>query len=501
MLTDHPTPLTRQQARHLLRRACLCADPDRVAEATGRLPREVVEGWLAEPVSTALLPEPLWLPRLYPPSDASDEDVQVFLEANEYYVEEVRERWLQDLLGGSVRARMTLFWHNHFVTDVRKYRYGTLAYAYVQRLTLGAFGNFKALVRGFVTDGSMLYYLDGRSNRRSAPNENFARELLELFTMGPFDAQGHPNYTQEDIVNAARALTGWSMDVRSSWNASLVFGQVDRGQKTIFGRTDNFDHLDVIDLIFEERGAQVAWYLARKLLEEFVYALPSEAMIQALADRIVAHDFAVRPVLADLFSSAAFFDPVHEGVRIKSPVEYVLLDISMYKGQPQTDRLAVLTEAMDNLGQRLLAPPNVAGWPGHHAWLSTESLPRRWDSASTITNSVAAGVDYWTVMERYTDAHASHSAVSFALNLAEAVFAIPLALVEVPEINQPFAGNIEELPLPDDLMSGPAYRINLVKLFLGSTPWYEWDPSAPTAWLMVRNYMVALAKFPEYQLS
>lgn len=501
MLRDLNTPLTRRQAGHLLRRACVCADPDRLTEATGRFPREVVEEWLAEPMSTALLPEPLWLPRLYPPSEASEQEVQAFLEANEYYVEEVRERWLQDLLEGSLRARMTLFWHNHFVTDVRKYRYGTLAYAYLQRLTLGALGSFKALTRGFVTDGSMLYYLDGRFNRRSAPNENFARELLELFTMGPFNASGQPNYVQEDIVEAARALTGWYIDVRSSWSAYRAGNRFDLGEKTIFGRAGHFDHEDLIDLIFEERAPQVAWYLARKLLEEFVYASPDEGLIQALADRVLAHDFAMGPVLVDLFSSEAFFNPVYEGVRIKSPVEYVLLDISGYKGQPQSDRLSVLTEAMDNLGQRLLAPPNVAGWPGHHAWLSTESLPRRWDSAGTITNSVAAGIDYWTVMERYTDPQATHPAVSFALNVAESVFAIPLHLVEVPDVDQPFAGNVQDLPLPEDLMNGPAYRINLVKLFLGSTPWYEWDPTGPTAWLIVRNYIVALAKFPEYQLS
>jgi uncharacterized protein (DUF1800 family) len=501
MLSDHNSPLTRRQAAHLLRRACASAEPDRVAAATGRMAREVVEEWLAEPLQTSLFPSPYWLYRFYPPTGASDEDIRDFNDDNQYYVQEVRERWIRDLLSGSIRARMTLFWHNHFVTDVRKYRYGVLAYNYVQRLTLGALGNFRSLTRGFVQDGSMLYYLDGRFNRRNAPNENFARELLELFTMGPFDRYGQPNYTQDDIVDAARAFTGWTMNVRASWSSAKASNNYDGGEKTIFGQTGLFDHNDVIDLIFEEKGDQVAWYMAGKLLEEFVYAEPDENVIDDLAQRIRAHDFEMGPILADLFSSEAFFEPHCEGVRIKSPIEYLLLDISAYQGSPSAQRLVNLTTALRNLGQELLSPPNVAGWPGHHAWLSTDSLPERWNSADNFLNTDSSGIDYWEIMAKYIEPGATHPAVSMAINLAESVFAVPLDLVEVPEVDQPFEGDLDAFPLPEDLLDGPQQHINLVKHFLGSVPWYEWDPSSPTAWIMVRNYIVSLSKYPEYQLS
>lgn len=479
----------------------MSADPVKVASAVGRTAREVVEEWVAEPLSTSLIPGPSWLSQLYPPTTASDDDVRQFLEDNEYFVEEVRELWLKDLLSGSLRARMTLFWHNHFVTDVRKYRYGALAFKYLQRLTLGALGDFKAVTRGFTRDGSMLYYLDGRFNRRSAPNENFARELLELFTMGPTDRSGNPNYSQQDIEEAARAVTGWSMDVRSSWDAYKSSYNYDAGQKTIFGQTGAFDQDDLINLIFEQRGSQVAWHLARKLLREFVHANPSDDLIEALADRIAHHDFNVGEILKDLLSSEAFFDPAHEGVRIKSPAEYVLLDITAYVGAPQDDQLVLLANALGNLGQDLLSPPNVAGWPGHHAWLSTDTLPQRWRSADSFLNPSITKIDYSKVMAAYADSDASHPAVDLALNLADSVLAVPVELVEVPEIAQPFEGDLDLQPLPADLLDGPAQRINLVKLFLGSVPWYEWDPSQQSAWIMVRNYIVALSKFPEYQLS
>ncbi len=128
-------------------------------------------------------------------------------------------------------------------------------------------------------------------------------------------------------------------------------------------------------------------------------------------------------------------------------------------------------------------------------------MPARWSFADLILNSSAAGVDYPAVIDRYVEPGDPYPAVSMALNLAEAMFAVPLELVEVPEMEQPFSGNLDQFPFPDDLMDGPAYRINLVKLFLGATPWYEWNPNDSLAWIMVRNYVVALCKFPEYQLT
>lgn len=501
MLVQKNTPMSHDEASHLLRRACMSAHPDRIDAVSGRLPADVVAEWLAEPVSTKLFQAPYWMTRFYPPTTATQDDVRAFLRDNEYYVEEVQALWLEDLADGSLRNRMTLFWHNHFVTDVRKYRYGALAYLYTNRFALTALGNFKAMVRNMGTDGSMLYYLDGRYNRKSAPNENYARELLELFTMGPTDVNGSPNYSQQDIAETARAFTGWVMNVRDSWTSYKVQNRFDTGEKTIFGQTGAWDEMDVVDLIFQERAPQVARYMARTLLVDMVHAEPSAEAVDAVAASWLAHDFQIAPVLKDLLSSTLFYEPDTMGAHIKSPVEFLAIELSMRMGSVQPDKAALLIDGLDGLGQTLLAPPNVAGWPGHHSWLSTESLPKRWNAAGTLSD-IAASVPLWeSFMMRYTDPASSHPAVSFALNLAEAVFAVPMEDVDVPEISQPFAGNLDASPLPDDLLNGPQWRIDLVKLFLGNVPWYEWSPQVPDAWVKARNYVVALAQFPEYQLS
>lgn len=500
-LSPLSTPLTRRQARHLLRRACITSDPDRVEAITGRYAADVVSEWVNAPMETVFFHAPYWMSTQYPPAGSDQSDVRAFLQQNEYWVDEVRSDWLADLMEGRLRNRMTLFWHNHFVTDIRKYRYAALAYRYLFLLTSSSLGNFRQLVRNICTDESMLYYLDGRFNRAGAPNENFARELMELFTMGVENEQGQPNYTQQDVAEAARALTGWTMNVRSSWKSVKVNRRFDPGEKTFLDATGPWDHEDIVDLIFTQRKDQVARFMAHKLLEEFHRVDPDVDVVNAVAALWKAHDFETGPVLEALLSSELFFEEDIMGARIKSPFEYVALDIALRAGHVETDKRPVVVAGIDALGQRLLSPPSVAGWPGHHAWVSTETLPARWHATGTTTE-FAGSVEGWKrIMDTYTEPGYPWPAVSFALNVAEAAFAVPLEHVDVPDTGVPFAGNLDASPLPDDLMQGPAYRQHLVKLFLGSNPWYEWSPLAPQAWVMARNYFVALAQFPEYQLS
>ncbi len=493
--------MTRTQARHLLRRACMSSDPERIDAITGRLAADVVAEWVHAPMETVFFHAPSWMNTFYPPVGSDQSAIRAFLQQNEYWVDEVRSDWLSDLMAGRLRNRMTLFWHNHFVTDIRKYRYAALAYRYLFLLTSSSLGNFRQLVRNICTDGSMLYYLDGRFNRAGAPNENFARELMELFTMGAENEHGTPNYSQQDVAEAARALTGWTMNVRNSWHAVKVASRFDRGEKTFLDATGPWDHEDVVNLIFRRRQDQVARFMARRLLEEFHRVDPDPDAVQAVAERWVAHDFETGPVIEALLSSELFFAEDTIGARIKSPIEYIALDITLRAGQVESSKRPLVLSGVDTLGQRLLSPPSVAGWPGHHAWISTETLPARWHATGTTTE-FAGSVEGWNhIMQTYTEPGYPWPAVSFALNVAEAAFSVPLEHVAVPDSGIPFAGNLDTSPLPDDLMQGPAYRRNLVKLFLGSNPWYEWSPLAPQAWLLARNYFVALAQFPEYQLS
>ena len=499
MLAPLGTPLTREQARHLLGRATFSTNPARLDAIQGRRAEDVVREWMGAPRNSWFLRDPTWLHKLYPPAGATNEEVTAFLDQDAYYVREVRTAWMKELLQGDLRNRMALFWHNHFVTDVRKYRYASLAFRYVRLLQSFAFGDFRRFVKAVTTEGAMLYYLDGRFSTDDAPNENYARELLELFTMGPYDHEGRPNYTQSDVVEASRALTGWRMDVRASWSASHAAWAFDSGSKTVFGRTGPFDASALVDLVFEERSAQVARFISRKLIAEFVHTDPDDDAVDSLAEVFRNSGFSIEETLAALLGSAYFFEAGFRGVRVKSPVELLAGPFSMGNG-PVSDELslAALRKA-DEQEQVLLAPPNVAGWPGHHTWLNTDLMPRRWTHSDWAAAVVLSHAE-WQDRARSLTADSSHPAVDFAVRLAQDFFAMGLEHVSVPVIDEPFGGDLDSYPLPESLLEGPEVHRNLVKLFLAGLPWYEWEPSSYQGLAQILNYVRELARLPEYQL-
>lgn len=500
MLTPLTTPLTRTQARHLLRRAAFSANPGAIEAATGRLAGDVAREWTSALQNSWFLREPAWMGTMYPPSGAPNDDVRAFLDTNDYYREEVRYAWMGELLRGGLRNRMALFWHNHFVTDYRKYRYAPLAFRYVRLLQSSAFGRLPQLVKQMGREGSMLYYLDGRYSTRTAPNENYARELLELFTMGPTDDAGRPNYSQEDIREAARALTGWRMNVRAAWTPYNQRSLTDRDTKTIFGKTGYFDDEDLVDLIFEERAVQVARFIARKLLRELLHLEPEAEAVSALADAFIAGDFNIGVMLETLLSSEYFYDERFAGARVKEPIEMMALHMSLSDEAPSPAVTTAIVRSADDLGQALLAPPNVAGWPGHHAWLNTDLLPRRWTAAEFVAGYIMTA-EQWKGLVAEWSGGELYPAVDFPIKLAETLLAVPLEHASIPEVDEPFAGDLVRSPLPDDFLTGPAHRVNLVKLFLADTPWYEWNPQSNQGVIRIVNFVRELSQLPEFQLS
>jgi uncharacterized protein (DUF1800 family) len=471
-----------------------------VEAITGRVAADVIREWMAEPRDSWFLRDPAWMTTLYPPSGASAEEVRAFLDTNNYYIQEVRTVWMQELLTGGLRGRMTLFWHNHFVTDFRKYRYAPLAVRYVRLLQSAAFGFLPHFAKQMGREGAMLYYLDGRYSTRTAPNENYARELLELFTMGPSEDDGTPNYTQSDIREAARALTGHRMNVREQFGSYFQSSLHDRDQKTIFGQTGNFDDVDFVDLVFRERSDQVARFIARKLIRELVQVDPERTVVDALAERFKAADFNIGEALVALLGSSYFFDNRVMGVRVKEPVEMMALQASLGGVAPGFAVAQRALSTADELGQSLLAPPNVAGWPGDHAWLNTDLLPRRWAASEWMAGYALTAAQWRQLVSEWTSA-SSYPAVDFPIRLAETVLAPPLEHVSIPELDEPFAGDLSRSPLPDDFLNGPQQHINLVKLFLAGSPWYEWNPLSDVGITRIVSFLRELARLPEYQLS
>jgi uncharacterized protein (DUF1800 family) len=314
---------------------------------------------------------------------------------------QVARSWLKRMIQKPpLQEKMTLFWHGHFATSVEKVAdFRPMA---VQNGLFRSFavGNFKALVRAVTKDPAMLVFLDGLENQTGNPNENYARELMELFTLGIVDDAGAPNYSQEDVHQLARALTGYVINRRKG--RLLASRHDDAADKTFMGVTGNLGVEgvpaadDVIEIIFshlDTRAPQkprVARFLARKLARFFGPAQPSNTLVDTMADAFVGSGFEIAPTLRALFTDPEFYLPANMTSTVKSPVEFIVQPIKMLRAK--TNFLAV-PFALDPMGQTLYAPPNVAGWPGQLAWITAGTLLARYAYARDVGAGVGIRID------------------------------------------------------------------------------------------------------------
>ncbi|MEQ8660657.1 MAG: DUF1800 domain-containing protein, partial [Gammaproteobacteria bacterium] len=290
-----------------------------------------------------------------------------WLRASRLETDRVAQWWAGRMLGSPrpLEEKMALFWHGHFATSedkVRDYRKMLQQLELFQRAGLG---NFRSLLVAVAQDPAMLAYLDAGVNVKGSPNENFAREIMELFTMGV------GNYSEHDIREAARAFTGWNF-VGTAFHADPALH--DDGPKTFLGETGNFDGIDVIDRILAHPATPA--FIAAKLYRFFVREELDPALEAALAARLVELDYEIAPFLETLFMSQDFHAAAVRGTRIKSPVEFV---ISTYRKLGLTDLpgapdFNLVTGA---LGQRLMHPPTVAGWSYGRSWITPSLLIER----------------------------------------------------------------------------------------------------------------------------
>jgi uncharacterized protein (DUF1800 family) len=281
---------------------------------------------------------------------------------------ELRAWWLGEMIAtpSPLTERMTLFWHNHFATSQQKVRSVQLMYRQNRLLRREALGNFATLLRGIARDPAMLVYLDNARNRKQAPNENFAREVMELFTLG----EGH--YTEHDIKEAARAFTGWSLD-RDTGEFTYRRIWHDYGEKTVFQRTGRLDGDDVLDALLAR--PETARFIAAKVWREFVSPTPQPGEVERWASVFREARYEVKPLMRAVLTSDAFWAQANRGVLVKSPVDLVAGTLRTFGIDPADLRPAVFACAA--LGQNLFAPPNVKGWAGGEAWIDSATLLAR----------------------------------------------------------------------------------------------------------------------------
>ena len=278
---------------------------------------------------------------------------------------ELRAWWYREMLetDSPLTEKMTLFWHNHFVSSQQKVKSPVLMARQNQLLRRHALGNFGELLHAVARDPAMVVYLDNVSNKKSSPNENFAREVMELFTLG----EGH--YSEQDIKEAARAFTGWSLD-RKTGEYRFYRMLHDSGEKTVLGRRGKFNGDEVLDILLAQPAT--AEFVTGKLWREFISPVADATEVKRLASVFRDSRYNTRALMRALLTSESFYARQNRAVLIKSPVELVVGTLRLFEIHPADLRPVAL--AARNLGQDVFGPPNVKGWPGGETWINSATL-------------------------------------------------------------------------------------------------------------------------------
>jgi uncharacterized protein (DUF1800 family) len=269
--------------------------------------------------------------------------------------------WLDEMVNSEqqLREKMAFFWHGHFACRNINALYQQ---DLINTIRNNALGNFGTMLKEVSRSAAMLAFLNNQQNRKQKPNENFAREVMELFTMG------RGNYTENDIKEAARAFTGWQFKL----NGEFVFRPQlhDEGQKTVLGKTGNFDGDAVLDILLQQK--ETAHYLTNKLYKFFVNEEVNETRVKQLAESFYQSNYDISKLMRSIFTADWFYEEKNIGTHIKSPIELMAgirrslpMDMALPESQLYLQKV---------MGQILFYPPNVAGWPGGKNWIDSSSL-------------------------------------------------------------------------------------------------------------------------------
>ena len=512
-----PQEWTIEAVNHLYNRLGFSATTEEINQALKKSPGEVIDELMDDALVTTGMPEPpefyeRWMTvPAYRGDDYATAHAEDVLEHDSKT--DIRNWWTVLMTKPEIqlRERLVYFWHNHFVIEEVKIYYAVHYWRYFEYLRKNAWGNLKQMVKDITIMPAMLKYLDGQWSQKSMINENYAREVMELFTMGITDRSGKNNYTQEDVHNLAFALTGWRYwfeapppDVISPYFADYYFDfetkrSIWGSEAKVYGLAaakDSRIEADVIDLLFEQRGQAIAWHIAKKVYVNFIYRgdLPdsSNDIIQELADTLIAYDWELKPMLSKLFKSQHFFSYLIRGGAIKSPYEFMVgicrklnIPLSPYQAG------SIWWYGMDT-GQYLGNPTNVKGWEGYRTWLNTATLPKRLNDIVrdlTLTGMIAPRIvnphnGFLFDSIPFSDEQVTAWATQFESYAGELI---------------DFLQEINHFLLGIPISIG---RLNEMINRAGITQTYEWPSlSDESKVLPIRRLLFELLSAPEYQLA
>lgn len=380
--------------------------------------------------------------------------------------------WLSEMINSEaqLREKMSLFWHGHFACRVINIYFQQQL---LQVIRENALGNFGDLLREVSKTPAMLSFLNNQQNKKQHPNENFAREVMELFTMG------RGNYTEKDVKEGARAYTGWGFNL----SGEFVFRPFahDTGEKIFLGKTGNFDGDDIIDIILEQKAT--AHFITQKIYKYFVNENVDNEKIAPLAERFYQNNYDIKKLMADIFTGDWFYEEKNIGNRIKSPVELIVGIRRLIPMELNRPELQLLFERI--LGQVLFYPPNVAGWPGGKNWIDSSALMFRMRLPQLLTNSgklLLRPKEDDDVMMGREGAETESNARNILVNVDwDSVFKV---FAKTDREN--LSGKLNEIILQTKTSINP----NILKRYIDNTSREEF----------IKSTIVELMSTPEYQL-
>ncbi|QDT33892.1 DUF1800 domain-containing protein [Thalassoglobus polymorphus] len=353
---------TRRRAAHLFRRAGFAAASSQLDEAIEQKPAELVQSLVHQRSETEEYQ-----------SEIESLAASILASAD---VKNLPAWWVYRFLTTSdqLREKTTLFWHGHFATSGEKVTEAKLMYEQNQMLREHALGDFSKMVHEIARDPAMLIYLDSATNRKAHPNENFARELMELFCLG------EGQYTENDIRELARCFTGW--EIRNNKYRFNRY-QHDSGEKTFLGKKGSFGGEEGVEIVLQETSGP--YFVIRKLINFFVFdePQPPHELIAPLARQFEENQHQIGPVIETILSSNLFFSEHAIGKKLRSPVEFSVGFLRALEGS--TD-LYALTTGFNELGQTPFFPPNVKGWDGGRTWINSSTLLARANLIRSLLN-------------------------------------------------------------------------------------------------------------------
>ncbi len=484
-------------AVHLLRRAAFEGTPAEVRRLSRMKLAEAVDylvnyDSLPQPAIELLLDPKLCQPPFYEWLERQSEETRQRYHQTRHMGDRlqlwrVRAWWLERMITSprQLEEKMTLFWHGHFTTGYREVHNSYLLYQQNRLFRELALGNYRDMLVRVSTDPAMLFYLDGHISNKRHPNENYARELMELFTLG------EGNYTEYDIKEAARAFTGWGVE---AGKFKFRRGQHDFGIKTFKNQQGHWNGWHIIDIILQDRRSHR--FIVSKLWEFFCFEQPEKPIIDGLSATLRKNDFEIKPVVRQILMSRGFYSTRARGRKIKSPVQLTVGTLRLL-GIGDCDYLA-LDRAQAGMGQQLFQPPNVKGWDGGEKWINTATVFNRYNFCGAAVHGHEGKPQRGMMMQMalYADEFGfikptARQNIGLPAYNPSAIMA-ERGLTTPKEIVSFFERRLLAVRLPDD------QRAKLVAFLAGKDD--DFSPSKRKDMHRVRTMIHLLMSTPEYQL-